>query len=145
MDQFYSYLDNVIDNKFILINKNYNLMLLNIVNDDKSLVITNKIKPLNSLDSGKLEFIIKKKSKKYDIKLKKRFMLLNEKILSKNQKLKINYLSRVHNQVMVGNYLNQGLYPISNYDCERAILLEDYKFHFFEYSLFNYHYQNDLE
>lgn len=145
LKEFYFVLDNVIDNNFILKNKDCNLMLLDFVVDNDSLLIKNKMKLLNSLDSNVIEPIIKKKSKKYDTKLKKRFIQLNEKVLSKNEKLKINYEFRVHNQVLVGSYLNQGLYPISDYDSDRVALLEDYQFHFSEYSLFNYSYHNDLK
>lgn len=48
--------------------------------------------------------------------------------------------AEVHNVFLVGYYLNNGLYPISFYDCERALLNGSYIFNFDEYFLFEYKY-----
>lgn len=146
LKDFYSSLDNIIDNNVTLINKNSNLMLLDVVISKESLSINNKMIKLNSLDNdNNINDFNKTKLKKFKIKFKKKFIKLDQQILSKNDKLKNNYESSIHNKVLVGSYLNHGLYPISNYDCDRVTLSEDRPFFFFEYSLFNYSYFNNLK
>lgn len=48
--------------------------------------------------------------------------------------------AEMHNVFLVGNYLNTGMYPVTDYDCERVLLKGSYIFSFDEYSLFDYDY-----
>jgi hypothetical protein len=56
--------------------------------------------------------------------------------------LKYQISAELHNRFLVGYHLNKGLYPISEYDCER-ILLPELLFTFEEYCLFEYYYISD--
>jgi len=48
--------------------------------------------------------------------------------------------AEMHNVFLVGNYLNTGMYPVTDYDCERILLNGSSLFSFEEYSLFDYDY-----
>lgn len=55
--------------------------------------------------------------------------------------LKYQISAELHNRFLVGYHLNKGLYPISEYDCER-VLSQGFLFTFDEYFLFEYEYLN---
>lgn len=50
----------------------------------------------------------------------------------------------IRNKTAVGNSFNHGFYPVSDYDCDRAIVLINEELSFFEYPLFSYNNFNDL-
>lgn len=72
--------------------------------------------------------------------MKKKFKKLDQLQQNLNENLvKYQISAELHNRFLIGYHLNKGLYPISEYDCER-VLLQDLVFTFDEYFLFNYDY-----
>lgn len=137
LKDFFSSLDNIIVNNNIFLNNN-NLMLMDLNDKNNNLLfLKNKMIKLSFLNDYVNEFN-KKNLKKMKKKFKNKFSNLDQKDL-----LKENYEhNSFHNKFLVGHYLNNGLFPISNYDCEK-ILIKGNSFSFSEYSLFEYSYLNN--
>lgn len=75
-------------------------MLSDIVINNESIIINNKMIKLDYLDNNVNHFN-KIKSKKFQKSLKKKFMLLDQKNLSNKDKLKNNYEFSIHNKSLV--------------------------------------------
>lgn len=142
LKDFFFSLDKVIEDNNIFFDNN-NLMLMDFDNKNNNLLfLKNKMIKLSFLNDNSNEFN-KKNLNKIKKKFKNKFSDLDKKVLFKGDLLKDNYeYNSFHNKFLVGNYLNNGLFPYSDYDCEK-VLIKGNSFSFSEYSLFEYSYLNN--
>jgi hypothetical protein len=117
LKDFFFSLDKIIENNNIFFNNN-NLMLIDFNSKNNDLLfLKNKMIKLSFLNDNSNELNEKKL---------KKLKNLNQKVLFRRNLSKNNDESNfVHNKFLVGHYLNNGLFPISDYDCERVLIREN--------------------